>query len=87
MAPTFWTGGLQGSGPPRLADRLETQRNALAVLRQAGALRDWEADGPPQRLFGRGLRGEQVLAERVGAVRSLRPIADRAERVLQQWSR
>src|SRR5439155_7355615 len=35
MAPTFWTGGLQGSGPPRLAERLETQRNALAVLRNA----------------------------------------------------
>ncbi|MBO0699538.1 MAG: hypothetical protein J2P46_14175, partial [Zavarzinella sp.] len=34
MAPTFWTGGLQGAGPPRLADRLETQRNALALLRQ-----------------------------------------------------
>jgi hypothetical protein len=42
MAPTFWTGGLQGAGPPRLADRLETQRNALAVLRQADRLRGWE---------------------------------------------
>ncbi len=42
MTPTFWTGGLQGSGPPRLADRLETQRSALSVLRQAERLREWE---------------------------------------------
>jgi hypothetical protein len=42
MTPTFWTGGLQGSGPPRLADRLETQRSALSVLRQAERLRQWE---------------------------------------------
>ena len=44
MAPTFWTGGLQGSGPPRLADRLETQRSALAVLRQAERFRRWERE-------------------------------------------
>lgn len=42
MTPTFWTGGLQGNGPPRLADRLETQRSALSVLRQAERLRQWE---------------------------------------------
>jgi FtsH ternary system domain X6 len=42
MAPTFWTGGLQGTGPQRLADRLEAQRSALAVLRQAERLRGWE---------------------------------------------
>ena len=34
LTPVFWTGGLQGSGPPRLADRLDTQRAALAVPRQ-----------------------------------------------------
>ena len=44
MAPTFWTGGLQGAGPPRLADRLETQRSALAVLRSAERFRTWERD-------------------------------------------
>ena len=36
MMPVFWTGGLQGSGPPRLADRLDTQRAALAVPRADG---------------------------------------------------
>jgi hypothetical protein len=37
----FWTGGLQGQGPPRLADRLETQRLALGVPRQMETLERW----------------------------------------------
>lgn len=44
MAPTFWTGGLQGAGPARLADRLATQRNALALLRNAECFRGWEGE-------------------------------------------
>jgi hypothetical protein len=42
MSPVFWTGGLQGSGPPRLADRLETQRAALALPRQMEILEAWQ---------------------------------------------
>jgi hypothetical protein len=42
MTPVFWTGGLQGSGPPRLADRLDTQRAALAVPRQMEILEEWQ---------------------------------------------
>jgi hypothetical protein len=42
LTPLFWTGGLQGSGPPRLADRLETQRTALAVPRQMETLEVWQ---------------------------------------------
>lgn len=42
MTPAFWTGGLQGSGPPRLADRLDTQRAALAVPRQMEILEAWQ---------------------------------------------
>jgi hypothetical protein len=42
MTPVFWTGGLQGSGPPRLADRLETQRAALALPRQMEILETWQ---------------------------------------------
>jgi len=41
MTPIFWTGGLQGSGPPRLADRLDTQRSALALPRQMEILEAW----------------------------------------------
>jgi hypothetical protein len=42
LTPVFWTGGLQGSGPPRLADRLDTQRAALAVPRQMEILEGWQ---------------------------------------------
>ena len=42
MTSVFWTGGLQGSGPPRLADRLDTQRAALAVPRQMELLEGWQ---------------------------------------------
>ncbi|MBP3960135.1 hypothetical protein J8F10_33330 [Gemmata sp. G18] len=42
LTPVFWTGGLQGSGPQRLADRLETQRAALALPRQMEVLETWQ---------------------------------------------
>jgi hypothetical protein len=42
MMPVFWTGGLQGSGPPRLADRIDAQRSALAVPRQMETLERWQ---------------------------------------------
>jgi FtsH ternary system domain X6 len=83
MAPTFWTGGLQGAGPPRLADRLQTQRNALAVLRQVERLRGWE----------RAARHSGYMDEDYAASRfwlgewerfDFATVADRADRVLQQ---
>ena len=42
LTPLFWTGGLQGSGPPRLADRLDTQRAALAIPRQMEVMEGWQ---------------------------------------------
>ncbi len=41
-AAGHWVGGLQGSGP-RLADRADTYRAALAFLRTLDELRRWEA--------------------------------------------
>ncbi len=41
LTPAFWIGGLQGAGPPRLAERLDTQRHGLAVLRQIQRLGQW----------------------------------------------
>jgi hypothetical protein len=83
MAPTFWTGGLQGSGPPRLADRLETQRNALAVLRNAERLRTWEREAR-----GIGYMDEDYAASKFWLGEwerfNMTAVADRAERVLQQ---
>jgi len=42
LTPDYWTGGLQGAGPQRLADRLETQRIALALPRQLARLQEWD---------------------------------------------
>jgi hypothetical protein len=83
LAPTFWTGGLQGSGPPRLADRLETQRNALAVLRSAERFRAWEREARRS-----GYLDEDYAASKFWLGEwerfDMTAVADRAERVLQQ---
>ncbi len=42
LTPHYWTGGLQGAGPQRLADRLDTQRSALALPRQLAQLQEWD---------------------------------------------
>jgi hypothetical protein len=83
MAPTFWTGGLQGAGPPRLADRLETQRNALSLLRSADRLRNWEREARRS-----GYLDEDYAASKFWLGEwerfDMTAIADRAQRVLQQ---
>ena len=38
---TFWTANMRGTAPLRLADRLEVQREALGVVRQAETLANW----------------------------------------------
>ena len=60
MTPVFWTGGLQGSGPPRLAERLDTQRAALAVPRQMATLENWQ-----QRALGVGYFDEDYQASQM----------------------
>lgn len=46
LTPAFWISGLQQAGaPPRLADRLETQRCGLAALRQLERLAGWTRRG------------------------------------------
>lgn len=83
MLPTFWTGGLQGNGPPRLADRLETQRNALALLRQAGRFQTWELDARRS-----GYMDEDYAASKFWLSEwdrfNFGTIAERAERIVQQ---
>ena len=39
--PDYWIGGLEGAGPPRLAERLAIRRAAVAVPRTVGTLADW----------------------------------------------
>jgi FtsH ternary system domain X6 len=42
VTPDAFVGGLQGTGPPRLADRIEVHRRALALPRHLERLRGWE---------------------------------------------
>jgi hypothetical protein len=42
LTPQYWTGGLHGQGPPRLAERLETQRAAVVVPRHMATLQGWD---------------------------------------------
>jgi hypothetical protein len=83
MAPTFWTGGLQGTGPARLADRLETQRNALSLLRNAERFRQWEREARRS-----GYLDEDYAASKFWLGEwerfDMPAVADRAQRVLQQ---
>lgn len=58
--PSFWTGGLQGSGPPRLADRLDTQRAALAVPRQMETLETWQQQAIHVGYFDEGYAASQM---------------------------
>jgi len=60
MTPVFWTGGLQGSGPPRLADRLDTQRSALAVPRQMETLEGWQQQAVNVGYFDEGYQANQM---------------------------
>jgi hypothetical protein len=48
---TQWTGGLQATAPPRLADRIETQRRGLAPLRLLDTLKQWEQRARTVRHF------------------------------------
>jgi hypothetical protein len=83
MAPTFWTGGLQGAGPPRLAERLETQRNALIVLRSAERFRDWERSARRSGFLDEDYATSKFWLSEWERF-DFHTIAERAERVLQQ---
>lgn len=60
LTPSFWTGGLQGHGPQRLADRLETQRAALALPRQLDALQAWDRKARAVGYFDEGYAASQL---------------------------
>lgn len=60
LSPVFWTGGLQGAGPPRLADRLDTQRAALALPRQMDTLAGWQEKYRAVGFFDEGYAASQL---------------------------
>jgi hypothetical protein len=41
LTSQFWLTGLKGSGPPKLAERIDVQRGALATVRQFEKLGEW----------------------------------------------
>jgi hypothetical protein len=60
VTPEAFTGGLQGTGPPRLADRIEVHRRALALPRHLERLHQWE-----RRARGVGFLDEGYTASQV----------------------
>ncbi len=60
ITPAYWTGGLQGATPPRLADRLDTQRLALAVPAQMTTLARWERAARSVGYFDDGYAASQL---------------------------
>jgi hypothetical protein len=87
MLPVFWTGGLQGSGPPRLADRLDTQRSALALPRQMEILEGWQHRARSVGYFDsdyqatqmwksewEAINGDQIAARARAVVEMLEPL-------------
>ena len=82
MTPVFWTGGLQGSGPPRLADRLDTQRAALALPRQMEVLEVWQRRAIGVGYFDEGYQATQMWKADWEAVNGDR-VAARARAVVE----
>ena len=83
LGPAFWTGGLQGQGPPRLADRLDTQRAALALPRLLDALQVWDRKARGVGYFDEGYAASQLWKSDWEAARGDEAAA-RARQVLDQ---
>jgi len=83
LTPAFWTGGLQGIGPQRLADRLDTQRAALALPRQLETLQRWEQRARSVGYFDEDYQSSQLWKADWEAARG-DDVAAQARRVLEQ---
>jgi hypothetical protein len=88
LTPAFWNGGLQSAAaPPRLADRLETQRQGLAALRQLERLAGWARNYAGTKFFDddyhvaqlwlvdwEQYRGEEIAGLAQNLLRQLEPL-------------
>lgn len=83
QTPAYWAGGLKGNGPPRLADRLDTQRAALAVPRQMATLATWQERARSVGYFDDGYAASQLWKQDWDAADGDR-VADRARRAVEQ---
>jgi len=82
LTPTYWTGSLTAQGPPRLADRLDTQRAALAVPRQMAVFQAWAEQARHVSYFDEGYTASQLWKAEWEAA-SGDEIAARAERTIE----
>ena len=60
LSPAFWTSGLTAAGPARLADRLDTQRAAVALPRQMAVLAGWQEKYRTVGYFDDGYAASQM---------------------------
>jgi hypothetical protein len=88
VTPAAFAGGLQGTGPARLADRIEVQRRALAVPRHLDRLQRWERRSRSVGYLDEGyaasqlwkadwerLGGDELAARAAALVRQVEPLA------------
>ncbi len=78
-----WLGGLEANAPPRLADRLATQRDALAVPRQMETLARWDRAARAVGYFDEGYAASQLWKEAFEAANGSELLA-KSKRMLDQ---
>jgi hypothetical protein len=87
VTPEAFTGGLQGTGPPRLADRIEVHRRALALPRHLERLHQWERRARGVGFLDEGYAvsqvwkadwerfgGDELAARAAGVVQQIEPL-------------
>lgn len=60
IGPEYWTAGLRDHRPARLSERLETERAALALVRQIDTLNQWEQQARSVGYFDEGYAASQL---------------------------
>jgi hypothetical protein len=83
LGPTYWTGGLSGTGPQRLMDRIETQRLALALPRQLERLQSWDQAARRVGYFDEEYAASQLWKQDWEAAKG-DEVTARARRILEQ---
>lgn len=62
-APHLWVSDAARTAPPRMADRVNMQHAALALLRQVDRFRDWERRARSVGYFDEGYQASQLTKE------------------------
>lgn len=83
LGPEAWTGSLREHRPTRLADRLETERAALSLVRQVETLHRWDRQARTVGYFDEEYAASQLWKAEWEAAGG-EELAARAKRVLDQ---